>query len=133
MDRRRHGRARPAWAVPRCRSTTVSSCRRSTTGSPARRWSRPSRRLLARERPVSRIYQVFQQAKVKMSYTVVVVVVVMVVCIDLWEIDKKKQCRAELTELERREHLLRRKELYEKKWPPSGRERSEEHTSELQS
>ncbi len=57
-----------------------------------------------------------------MSYTVVVVVVVMVVCIDLWEIDKKKQCRAELTELERREHLLRRKELYEKKWPPSGRE-----------
>ena len=36
----------------------------------------------------------------------------------LWEIDENL-CRAELTELERGEHLLRRKELYERKWPDS--------------
>ena len=34
----------------------------------------------------------------------------------LWEIDENL-CRADLTELERGEHLLKRKEIYERKWP----------------
>lgn len=34
----------------------------------------------------------------------------------LWEIDENL-CRADLTELERGEHLMRRKKVYERKWP----------------
>jgi len=34
----------------------------------------------------------------------------------LWEIDENL-CRADLTELERGEHLLKRKEVYERKFP----------------
>jgi ParB family transcriptional regulator, chromosome partitioning protein len=34
----------------------------------------------------------------------------------LWEIDENL-CRADLTELERGEHLVKRKEIYERKWP----------------
>src|SRR6185437_1588229 len=34
----------------------------------------------------------------------------------LWEIDENL-CSADLTELERGEHLLKRKEIYERKWP----------------
>jgi ParB family chromosome partitioning protein len=39
---------------------------------------------------------------------------------ELWEIDENL-CRADLTELERGEHLLRRKEIYERKWPQTAR------------
>jgi len=38
----------------------------------------------------------------------------------LWEIDENL-CRADLTELERGEHLLKRKEIYERKWPETKR------------
>ena len=47
---------------------------------------------------------------------------------ELWEIDENL-CRADLTELERGEHLLRRKEIYQRKWPATrqgGDRRSEE-------
>src|SRR6185437_6789326 len=50
----------------------------------------------------------------------------------LWEIDENL-CRADLTELERGEHLLKRKEIYERKWPQTragGDRRSEEFQTE---
>jgi ParB family transcriptional regulator, chromosome partitioning protein len=48
---------------------------------------------------------------------------------ELWEIDENL-CRADLTELERGEHLLKRKDLYERKWPETkrGGDHGNQHT-----